>query len=82
MEIFIICIQKATVPFHVDAATVSKSVEAVEDPVTGHLDTPHWEDKGMLKAKILADFLSEHQQQTVRELTAHTHREMVSLGSC
>ena len=39
------------VPLHVEAATGSKRVEAVQDPVTGHLDTVNWKDKIMLKTE-------------------------------
>lgn len=42
----------ATLPFHVDAAGGSKHVEAVEDPVAGHLDTPHWRNKEKLEAEV------------------------------
>lgn len=55
------------VPLHVDAATGAKRVEAVEDPVTGHLDTPHWKDKVMFKAEILVRFLSETAKDTEQE---------------
>lgn len=30
------------IPFHVDAACGSERVEAVQDPVTGHLDSTNW----------------------------------------
>lgn len=35
-----------TVPFHVDAAGRSKTVEAVEDPVARYLNTSHWKKQG------------------------------------
>lgn len=48
-----------SVPIHVDAAAGAKRVEAVEDPITGDLDTPHWKNRLMVKAEILAVFHSE-----------------------
>lgn len=48
-----------SVPIHVDAAAGAKRVEAVEDPVTGDLDTPHWKNRLMVKAEIPVGFHSE-----------------------
>lgn len=56
-----------TVPVHVDRAACAKREEAVENPVTGHLDAPHWKDKVIL---------SEHGQgRRIGMLTAHGQRD-------
>lgn len=42
---------KQEIPLHIEAATGAKGEEAVEDPITGQLDLPHWRDKVMDKAE-------------------------------
>lgn len=55
--------QLQTVPFCVDRAACAKREEAVENPVTGHLDAPHWKDKVIL--------LEHSQRHRIGTLTAH-----------
>lgn len=55
--------QLQMVPVHVDSAACAKRKEAVKNPVTGHLDAPHWKDKVIL--------LGHSQRQRLGMLTAH-----------
>lgn len=61
------------VPVHVDSAACAKRKEAVENPVTGHLDAPHWKDKVIL---------SEHSQRDTRNADSTRVREMDKLDGC
>lgn len=51
------------VPVHADRAACAKREKAVENPVTGHLDAPHWKDKVIL--------LEHSQRHRIGMLTAH-----------
>lgn len=58
------------VPVHVNSAACAKREEAVENPVTGHLDVPHWKDNVIL--------LEHSQRHRIGMLTAHRSERRTS----